>query len=194
MWRRTTDKSLTMEIFKTIPAFPDYEISNYGRLKTKKRLIRYVHARTREEQFRKGTSRFLKEHINGRTGYKFYQLYLNKKMYNRTVHRLVAETFLPREEGRDYVNHKDGNKHNNTVDNLEWCTNEYNHEHATATGLKPKGERIGSSKLTEQSVRAIKRLLSQGFTREKIAALFDVNHTSITHISTGKTWKHIDSH
>ena len=113
-------------------------------------------------------------------------------MYNKTIHRLVAYAFLPKEEGKDFVNHKDGNKHNNCVDNLEWCTNEYNHEHATKTGLVAKGSAVGGSKLDEMSVCAIKRMLDDGISQTQIAKWFQVNRTTITHIAGNKTWKHTE--
>lgn len=51
------------------------------------------------------------------------------------VHRMVAETFLDKEDGKDFVNHKDGNKKNNHVNNLEWCTRSENMQHAFENGL-----------------------------------------------------------
>ena len=53
------------------------------------------------------------------------------------VHRMVAEAHLPNPEGKPHINHKDGNKLNNHVDNLEWVTMKENHDHARANGLKP---------------------------------------------------------
>ena len=140
-----------MEIFKIIPEFPDYLVSNFGRVKTKSRLLRYVHAVTKKEHFRKSEERFLKIQFNNLTGYKFCQLYKNNKMSNKTLHNLVANTFIENQKKLPCINHIDGNKHNNCVDNLEWCSNEYNHKHATETGLKAKGEQIKSSILNENS-------------------------------------------
>ena len=178
------------EIFKTIPSFTDYEVSNFGRVKTKSRQIRYVHAKTKKELFRQSNYRFLKEHFNV-NGYKFCQLYLNKKMYNKTIHTLVAETFLVKEIHHECVNHKDGNKHNNCVENLEWCTNEYNHEHATKNGLKSKGSNVSTSKLNENSVHAIKYFLNKGLTHQEISIAFNISRPTITLISQGKNWKHV---
>lgn len=178
-----------MESFKTIEGFEDYEVSNFGRVRTKSRPIRYTHAVTGMEHFRTSEERFLKIYLNDRTGYKFVQLYKDKRSYNRTIHRLVADAFISRgDETKVVVNHKDGNKHNNIVDNLEWCTNQYNHEHATKTGLKPRGSRIGSSKLTEESVEVIKRMLADNVNHGQISKWFKVSRSTISLISEGKTW------
>jgi hypothetical protein len=177
-----------MEMYKTIPEFPDYLVSIFGRVKTKSRKLRYVHAVTQQEHFRNTEERFLKVHFNNKTGYKFYQLYKSKKMYNRPIHRLVADAFLVREPGKNCVNHIDGNKHNNVVSNLEWCTDEYNHEHATKTGLAARGSRVGGAKLDERSVAAIKYLLGIGISHPHLAKAFAVTRSTITLINTGKTW------
>lgn len=179
------------EIFKTIPSFPDYLVSNYGRVKTKSRELRYTHAVTKKEHFRNTNERFLKVHYNNLTGYKFHQLYLNKKMFNRTIHKLVADAFIEKIDGFDCINHIDGNKHNNYVDNLERCTDEYNHEHATKTGLKAKGSKVASSKLNESMVHAIKWFLSKGISHTELSKAFQISRPAISLISEGKTWKHI---
>lgn len=180
-----------MEIFKTIESFPDYEVSNLGRIRTKSRKIRYTHAITKHEHFRQTESRFLKIQFNNRTGYKFCQLYLDKKMFNKTIHRLVAIEFIPNPFNLPVVNHKDGNKHNVVADNLEWSTDEYNHEHATATGLKAKGEKIGSSKLNNEMVHAIKWFLKKGVSHSELSKAFKISRPTITLISNNKIWKHI---
>lgn len=70
-----------------------------------------------------------------RYGYYKVTLSINRKLYYRTVHRLVAETFIPNPAGLPQVNHKDGNKTNNSVDNLEWSSPRDNVNHAHSIGL-----------------------------------------------------------
>jgi hypothetical protein len=180
-----------MEIFKTIKSFTDYEVSNFGRVRTKSRKVRYVHSVTKNEHFRLTECRFLKVHHNKRTGYKFCQLYRDKKMYNLTIHSLVAGTFLNRESTLDVVNHKDGNKHNNVIENLEWCSNEYNHKHATQTGLKAKGINVSSSKLNDNCVYAIRYFLKKGVSKTELSKAFNISRATIILISQNKIWKHI---
>lgn len=180
-----------MEKFKEVYGYPDYLISNKGRVKTKSRKVKYNHSVTKTVHYRVTTERFLKVYENGRTGYKFIQPRLNGNAKNKTIHRLVAETFIKKEDGKDYVNHKDGNKHNNCVKNLEWVTNKYNHEHATQNGLKAKGVEVNTSKLNDKCVIAIKKLIKLGWSDTDIANLFDISRPTINLIKNNKTWKHI---
>lgn len=179
----------SMEVFKTIPSFPDYEVSNFGRVKTKQRKVRYVHAITKEEHFRITESKFLKVQYNKRTGYKFHQLYRDKKMHNVNIHKLVSEAFLPHEQDKDTINHIDGNKHNNVIENLERCSNLYNHEHATKTGLKASGGRVKGAILNDRMIHAIRYLSSLGLSHVEISKAFQVSRSNISLICEGKTWK-----
>lgn len=71
-------------------------------------------------------------HQSNTTGnYKIVSLCKNGKVFTRLVHRLVAEAFIPNPEGLRYVNHKDEDPSNNQVNNLEWCTAEYNNNYGT---------------------------------------------------------------
>lgn len=71
--------------------------------------------------------------------YKFVTLSINGKQKRMRVHRMVAETFLLNPENKPYVNHKDGNRGNNNLDNLEWVTPSENTQHAVNTGLFVSG-------------------------------------------------------
>ena len=113
------------EIWKPIKGFEEeYEISNYGRLKS------YVKCNAHPK-----VPRILNPYST-RQGYLKIDL-KNKYIKKRyLVHRLVAEAFIPNLENKPYINHIDGNKKNNCVENLEWCTPSENMYHAFKTGLK----------------------------------------------------------
>lgn len=85
-------------------------------------------------------------------GYYRVNLEIAKKKVNFLVHRLVAEAYLPNPERKPEVNHKDGNKHNNSVENLEWSTRKDNIDHADRTGL-----RVGSVEAILKSNERLRR-------------------------------------
>ena len=116
---------------------------------------------------------------------------LNRK--NRNVHRVIAETFIPNSNNLPCVNHKDGNKLNNSVDNLEWCTHSENIIHAYKTGLEQLvcGEQHHAHKLTEDAVQYIKQVYvkrDKEFGAVALAKKFNVDRTTIHDIVRGKTW------
>lgn len=107
------------EIWKTYPEFDFIQGSNLGRVRTVDRVVPCRWGMC----VRKG--HVLKQHDNG-YGYLRVQFVVNRKHIYRYVHRLVAETFLPNPDNLPQINHKDNDRANNCVDNLEWCTSEYN--------------------------------------------------------------------
>lgn len=103
-----------MEVFKTIKGFERYSVSNQGRV---------INSETGKVlSQRKASNGYLR--VNLRKGNIKYE-----KPHVASVHRLVVEAFLERIAGKDYVNHKDLNKENNNVKNLEWCTAKENSQH-----------------------------------------------------------------
>lgn len=117
------------EEWRTIEKFPNYMISNIGRIKS----LNY---------HRTGKEQILKQNINGR-GYYYVNISSNGKYNNLLIHREVAKAFLKNGDiNKTDINHKDGNKLNNYYENLEWCTLEYNVQDAWKTGLMgiPKGK------------------------------------------------------
>lgn len=106
---------------------------------------------------------------------------------NRIVSRLVASTFIRPPIGGEQVNHIDGIKAHNWVDNLEWGTGQYNIEHARVTGLKAAGEQIGRARLTEEQVLEIRSLRGQ-LSYGALAVRFHVTKSAINHIMAGRSW------
>lgn len=96
-----------------------YKVSNFGRVKSTARLLpnKYTHITSK--------SKIITQHAN-RIGYLKVVLYRNNKPHQRFVHRLVAEAFIPNPDNLPQVNHRDENKQNNAVSNLEWCDASYN--------------------------------------------------------------------
>jgi len=110
------------------------------------------------------------------------------------LHRIVAELFLPKIEGKDFINHKNGNKLDNRVDNLEWCTLNENNQHAIKYGLMDnRGMAHRMSKITDEIARNIKLELKSGnLSLRKIAKKFGVSNGIVFNIKFKDGWKHIE--
>lgn len=150
----------TNTMFRPIPGFPKYEVSTKGIIKSKRGVLS-PHSRT--------------------DGYLSVKLYATENgKYTRKgklVHRLVAETFLPNPLGLKLVNHKDGDKSNNRVENLEWCTHRQNTVHAHSNNLIGKWE------------RQVMNVLSCGTTIEYSSISAASEHTGIPIYTISKSCK-----
>jgi hypothetical protein len=122
------------------------------------------------------------------TGYRQLNLYKGGRVRHFYVHRLVAEAFLGPIPPDMEVNHKDGDKGNNDLSNLEIVTALQNKQHARALGLVPPPTHL--AKLTESQVRNIRRLQGAATPRE-VAEKFGVGVRTIYLIWEGKTWKRV---
>lgn len=111
-----------MEEWLNIDGYPDYQVSNTGKVKS----IKY------------GKERILKP-LNT-NGYQRVILYLDGKVKRIYIHQLVSRAFLPNPENLTQVNHKDENPLNNNVENLEWCTQEHNINYGTRTQRAAKSK------------------------------------------------------
>lgn len=109
-----------------------YEVSSYGRIKAMPKLWGNGYKQYKREKI-------LNCKDNG-FGYSQTQLYRKSIPKTHYVHRIVATSFIPNPNGYKEVNHKDGNKYNCNVDNLEWCSRLQNEQHAWGTGLKVKSK------------------------------------------------------
>lgn len=154
------------ELWRRIDA--DYDVSNHGRVRHGRRILSgSVH----------------------RDNYIFVTLH-GKQI---PVHRLVAEAFIQNYEKKPEVNHIDGNKMNNAVDNLEWVTRAENQKHAVDNGLQPKPAKTYQGKFTAEQRDEIKRLWDSGmFSRRQLSKKFSVSHTCINDIINDK-YKYAES-
>lgn len=145
----------------------DYEITKDGRI------------------INKHNRRTVKPQMNG-TGY--CRVSIGGKL--QFVHRLVATKYIPNPENLPQVNHKDGNKLNNSVDNLEWVSNRDNSLHALKNGWMRIEENHQFAKLNRKQVQFIKS--HDEMSRKELAELFNVSPRTITDIRKGKTWKTVE--
>lgn len=105
------------------------------------------------------------------------------------THRLVADAFLEKEAGKDHVNHINGNKTDNRLVNLEWCSNLQNTRHAMRTGLfNPVGEHNPSAKLTKRQVEEIRSQYEKGSRANGAKALGRIY--GISDVMVGKIVRH----
>ncbi len=161
--------------WKTIEGHPDYEVSDTGQV----RRIRTVQGSPE--------GRILRPKARG--GYLRARLRVAGRDQLKSIHRLVAVAFIPNPQAKPCVNHLDGNKENNRVDNLEWCTHKENSRHASTMGLLSdrRGENHPNAKLSNAQVREIKALCQKGAKKSRIAARFGTTPSNVRMICRGAT-------
>ena len=171
-------KDLPGEIWLKIGGFENYyKISTRGRIKS----------------FHKGTVRIMNLQVT-KDGYLRVELHGDGKKRRTQVHILVAETFIPNPEGKPQVNHIDGNKSNNCVENLEWVTASENIRHSVRTGLQRSGcDRPGAT-LTAEQVRYLRKKYKphdNQFGLNAFAERFGVSSTTIQKALSGKRYRNV---
>jgi len=160
-----------------------YMISNFGRICS----LRHASirgSRKRDEPV------ILNTPING-GGYPSVMIRVEGELFRPyRVHRLVAKHFIPNPNNYPCINHKDGDKTNNKVENLEWCTFKHNLLHARETGLNPVlwGEDREKSSLKNEDVIFI---LKSNISAKELSKNYNVSAKAIYDIKNGKSWNHI---
>lgn len=157
------------EIWKPIVGYEGlYEVSNLGRVKSLPRL----------KSSGIGKRNYITEEkilvkVNC-LGYDCVNLYKDKKGKMFKVHRLVCENFLEKVDGKELVNHKDGNKKNNNLYNLEWCTSKENALHAFEIGLSKRKYQYFESEISD--------LYKYGFTLRDISKFYGCKEGTVLNI------------
>lgn len=154
-----------------ISGYEGYQVSTFGRVKS----------------FKHGTIKILKPMLTS-FGYLQVTLCLGNKRIAKFVHRLVALAFIPNPNDKPQVNHKDTNKLNNSIENLEWATAKENTRHAVETGLKKQGEKCAEAKLTNEQAVYIRENPSK-LTIVDLAKTFNVTPQTISCVQRGITYK-----
>lgn len=175
-----------IEIWKDIVGYEgNYQVSNYGNVKSLRRNEIYKKNGTNNtKRIRK--EKILKNRLD-KDGYCSVSLCKNGTIKHCRVHRLVLFTFDP--NPKISLNHLDGNKQNNKLENLEWCSVLENNLHSIKMGFTKIGEKHYKAKLTNENVSEIKRLYQQNITITKIAKQFNVNFSTILDIIKKRSWK-----
>lgn len=142
--------------------------------------------------FQKAKPYKMKNNLNA----KYYRVLLSSNGYFLIkIHRLVAEAFIPNPLNKPCVNHINGIKTDNRVENLEWCTASENQLHAYRTGLckAPFGQNHSNAKLNEKQVRLILHLKNcrPKMARKDIGKLFNITVQTVGELWRGESWKHI---
>jgi predicted RNA binding protein YcfA (HicA-like mRNA interferase family) len=177
------DLKFICEKWRDIKQFEGYEVSNLGRVRGKDRLVK----RKTGYCFIKG--RELKQVFN-KKGYPEVR-FRKKGSHTRSVHRLVADAFILNCNNKLQVNHIDGNKLNNRIDNLEWVSNSENQLHAYRLGLQPSraGEKNNKAKITDSQVTQIKLSYNLGKSIFEVSKETGISLGIIRDIIYLRTWK-----
>lgn len=173
---RVVCKTLYGEVWKPIINFEGlYEISNFGRVKSL------------------GNNKYkvdkIIKHCISKNGYAYCTLWINCKQKKYKIHRLIAIHFIPNPENKPFINHIDSNRMNNSIENLEWCTQKENIHHAINNGrMDFNGEKNPSAKLNKSDVYNIKKLHNNLVSIKDLSTKYSVSDVSIRNIINDKTW------
>lgn len=183
-------KEQSAEIWKDIKGYEGlYQISSLGRVKSYPRKY-YSYWRKTYINYNEKILKPLIRSKNKNNNYFYCDLYINKKSKHYNIHRLIAIAFIPNPDNKPCINHIDGNKQNNNISNLEWCTIEENNKHALNNGLILREEKHPMHKLNNKQVIEI-RNMKDVFSTKEISKIYNVTKDTINNILSRKNWKYL---
>ena len=154
-----------------------YRVSNFGEIKSVKRIAKH----SRGYMTRPIKEKILKQFKNP-SGYCTVTLFKNGKHHVKTVHRIVMDSFTPHNK-KEQINHKNLNKHDNRIVNLEWCTRMENVYHAKRNGAYKNGSHHVNAKFTDAQIVLIRLLYKTGkYSHPTLGKIFKVAHSTIGRI------------
>jgi hypothetical protein len=159
------------EIWLPIPGYVEYEASNLGRIRSVRR------------------DKILKLSYHWRT--KYGSVSLGRLGGSHLVHRLIALTFLGEPIGQPWVNHKNGDRADNRLENLEWGTASHNILHKTRVLGNGALARHPRTRFTEKNIQDIRQKIQSGRTHRSLADEYKVSKSTISAIASGQNWKRL---
>lgn len=175
-----------METWQVIDGWPEYEVSDFGRVRSLPRKVGMVDGRTYSVA---GGIRSL---WTDPKGYVHATLYRRDRGTRKAVHRLVAEAFVGEIPEGMIVCHNDGNPSNNRATNLRIDTNSGNQLDRQRHGTASRGEANPRARLTSSEIREIRRMYESGQANQtQLAAMFDTPQTNVSNIVRRKAWAHV---
>lgn len=183
---KLSTQNLENEIWKPVKGFEGlYEVSNLGEVKTVERTILRKSALGKFSEYLVKSA--IKKPYQNKSGYVTIAIIKENKTITTYLHRIIAEAFVERISETDIVvNHINGIKNDNRIENLEWVTSSTNNVHALDTGL-----RSTRKSMTKEFINSVLELREQGLVHSEIATKLKTTIAIVQGITSGNTYKRI---